>query len=75
MKGFLTGTNSTVGIVPDLGTSQQLLFLLNTPIASISSGGSKFYTTQLMFNNYVLSFETSGATRGLDFVGYGTTNS
>ena len=40
IKGFLQGTNSSVGIIPDLGTSQQLLFLLNTPTGSISAGGN-----------------------------------
>jgi hypothetical protein len=58
VQGFLTGTNSSVGIVPDLGTSQQLLFLLNTPTGSISSGGiaSTNYSINLMFNSQVISF-------------------
>lgn len=38
MKGFLTGSNSTIGIVPDLGVSQQLLFLLK--VNSLSGAGS-----------------------------------
>jgi hypothetical protein len=75
IQGFLQGTNSTIGVVPDLGTSQQLLFLLNTPTGSISSGGTTSYTIQLMFNNGVIGFETAGAGRGLDFVGYGTSGS
>lgn len=46
MSGFLTGSNSSVGIIPDLDTSepQQLLFLLNTPSAQISSGSDSEYT-------------------------------
>lgn len=74
VQGFFQGTNSTVGIVPGLGGSQQLLFLLKAPTGSISSGSvvSSAYTTQLMFNNKIISFESSAAGRGLDFVGYGT---
>jgi hypothetical protein len=56
IQGFLQGTNSTVGVVPDLGTTQQLLFLLNTPTNKISSGGTSAFTTQLMFNNAVIGF-------------------
>lgn len=58
IQGFLQGTNSTVGVVPDLGTSQQLLFLLNTPTGSISSGlnAATSFTIQLMFNNAVIGF-------------------
>lgn len=76
MQGFLQGTNSTVGVVPDLGTSQQLLFLLKTPTSSIYSGSNAAtdYTIQLMFNNYVIGFESSAAGRGLDFVGYLTSS-
>jgi hypothetical protein len=36
MKSFLTGTNSTVGVIPDLGESQQLLFLMKTTSSDIS---------------------------------------
>ncbi len=77
IKGFLQGTNSTIGVVPDLGTTQQLLFLLNTPTGSISGAiAVNNYKIQLMFNNGVIGFEsTDAAARGLDFVGYGTTNS
>ena len=47
MSGFLTGTNSSVGIIPDLGVSQQLLFLLKTTTADMSAGGNAAtdYTT------------------------------
>ena len=40
MQGFLQGTNSTVGVVPDLGVSQQLLFLLKTSTAEMSQGAN-----------------------------------
>lgn len=70
VEGFLQGTNSSVGIIPDLGVSQQLLFLLKTSTADISSGAGTEYTIELMFNSHVISFESSGAGRGLDFVGY-----
>ena len=38
MKDFMSGTNSTIGVVPDLGISQQLLFLLK--VSSLSGSGS-----------------------------------
>lgn len=57
MPGFLQGTNSTVGIVPDLGTAQQLLFLMKTLTGSISGGNlATDYQIQLMFNSKVISF-------------------
>ena len=40
MQGLLQGTNSSVGIIPDLGVSQQLLFLLKTTTGDISAGGN-----------------------------------
>ena len=72
VQGFLQGTNSSIGIIPDLGTSQQLLFLLNTPTAQVSSGSNAAsdYTINLMFNSQVIGFETSATGLGLDFVGY-----
>lgn len=71
MKAFFTGTNNTVGIVPDMGTSQQLVFLLQTQLADVS-GATDFYTMNLMYNNKVIGFESDDLadTRGLDFVGY-----
>lgn len=76
IQGFLQGSNSSVGVIPDLGTSQQLLFLLNTPTASIynASNGATDFTIQLLFNSYVIGFESSGDGRGLDFVGYLTSS-
>lgn len=72
IQGFLQGTNSTVGVVPDLGVSQQLLFLLNTPTGNIQNGGNPAndFTIEVLFNNHVISFESAGDGRGLDFVGY-----
>jgi hypothetical protein len=72
MQGFLQGTNSSVGVIPDLGTSQQLLFLLKTAssvITTVSNAATDF-TIQLMFNNGVIGFESGVTTQGLDFVGY-----
>lgn len=69
MKGFMTGTNSTIGIVPDLGVSQQLLFLLKVNSLS-SSGSGNNMQTRLLYNNKVIGFETDAESRGLDFVGY-----
>lgn len=65
----MQGTNSTIGIVPDLGYSQQLLFLLK--VSSISgSGAGDSYVTKLLYNNKVIGFETGADERGLDFVAY-----
>ena len=60
MDGFMHGTNTTIGIVPDLGVSQQLLFLLN--VGSITGGGGTgdSYVTKLLYNSKVIGFE-SGA--------------
>jgi hypothetical protein len=71
-QGFLQGSNSSVGIIPDLGVTQQLVFLLKTSTTDISAGGNPAtdFTIQLLFNSYVIGFETTGAGRGLDFVGY-----
>jgi hypothetical protein len=76
MKSFFTGTNNTIGIVPDLGTTQQLVFLIQTQLADVS-GATDYYQLNLLYNNKVIGFETGDLadTRGLDFVGYdGTTN-
>jgi hypothetical protein len=76
MKDFFTGTNNTIGIVPDLGTSQQLVFLLQTNTATDITGGTDFYTMDLLYNNKVIGFEADDMadTRGLDFVGYENTS-
>lgn len=60
IQGFLQGTNTTVGIVPDLGTSQQLVFLIKTLSTEMSRIGNTAtdYTIKLMFNNKVIGFES-----------------
>jgi len=72
MQNFLQGSNSSVGVIPGLGTSQQLLLLLKTPVGSITTSGNPAtdYTIQLMFNNGVIGFESGVTNQGLDFVGY-----
>ena len=55
MKSFFTGTNNTVGIVPDLGSSQQLVFLIQTQAADVS-GATDYYTMNLLYNNKVIGF-------------------
>lgn len=55
MKGFMTGSNSTIGIVPDLGVSQQLLFLLKVSSLSGAGSGNNMYT-KLLYNNKVIGF-------------------
>lgn len=59
MKDFMTGTNSTVGIVPDLGVAQQLLFLMKVDSTSMSGSGSgNDYQTRVLYNNKVIKFES-----------------
>ncbi len=60
-----------MGIVPDLGTSQQLVFLIQTQLADVS-GGTDYYTMNLLYNSKVIGFESDDMAdaRGLDFVGY-----
>ncbi len=71
MQTLFTGTNNTIGVVPDMGSSQQLVFLLQTSAADIDLGGGNAYTMQLIYNNKVIGFEDdNSSTRGLDFVGY-----
>ena len=55
MDGLMNGLNSTVGIVPDLGVSQQLLFLLNTNDISTNGTGDS-YVIKLLYNNKVIGF-------------------
>jgi len=55
MQSFFSGTNNTVGIVPDLGGSQQLVFLIQTQLADVS-GGTDNYTMNLLYNNKVIGF-------------------
>ncbi len=57
--------------MPDLGSSQQLVFLIQT-LQSDILGGTDLYTINLLYNNKVIGFESEDLadTRGLDFVGY-----
>ncbi len=55
MKSFFTGTNNTIGIVPDLGTTQQLVFLIQTQLADVS-GATDYYQLNLLYNNKVIGF-------------------
>jgi hypothetical protein len=73
INGFFKGSNSTVGIVPDMSGSQQLLLLLNVPQNLMDNGGASMaYTMKLMYNSKVISFESGAQSLGLDFVGYST---
>jgi hypothetical protein len=75
MNNFLRGTNSTIGIVPDLGVSQQLLLLMKVNSVAGGSGSGNAFKMRLLYNNKVIGFETGADTRGLDFVGYDSANS
>lgn len=73
VSGFFTGSNATVGVVPDLTGSQQLLFLLNVPQGSMDGGSSSnLYTMKILYNPNVIGYETGADGLGLDFVGYST---
>ena len=57
-----------------MGSSQQLVFLLQTINSDLDTGGGNAYSMRLIYNNKVIGFDDSDdplvATRGLDFVGY-----
>jgi hypothetical protein len=57
MKEFFTGSNNTVGVVPDLGDSQQLVFMLQTASSDVSTGASNDFEMKLLYNNKVIGFE------------------
>lgn len=74
MKMLTQGTNTTMGIVPDLGVPQQLLFLMK--VNTISSGAGNNFEMRVLYNNKAIGFETEdAASRGLDFVGYDNSKS
>lgn len=76
VQGLWTGTNATVGIIPDLSGSQQLLFFLNVPGSAMDTGSTNnTYAMKIMYNSKVLGFESGASGLGLDFVGYNSTNS
>lgn len=57
ISGYYTGSNATVGIIPDLANSQQLLFLLNVPITKMDTGASNnAYTMKILYNSKVIGF-------------------
>jgi hypothetical protein len=56
MSGFLTGTNSTIGIVPDLGVSQQLLLLMKVNSVAGGSGSGNAFSMRLLYNNKAIGF-------------------
>ncbi len=57
-----------------MGSSQQLVFLLQTINSDLDTGGGNAYSMRLIYNNKIIGFDDSDdplvATRGLDFVGY-----
>jgi hypothetical protein len=53
----LQGTNTTIGIVPDLGVSQQLLFMMKVTTADIGSAANgRSFVTKILYNNQVIGF-------------------
>lgn len=75
IESFTTGNSSTVGIIPNLSGSQQLLFLLNVPQSKMSTlSGNNQYEMKLLYNSKVIGFETGTESMGLDFTGYDSAN-
>lgn len=70
----MTGTNSTIGIVPDLGVSQQLLLLMKVDSVAGGTGSGNQFKMRMLYNNKVIGFETGADSRGLDFVAYDNAN-
>jgi hypothetical protein len=71
MLDVISGTNTTIGVVPDLGVSQQLLFMMKVTNSDIGSAGNgRNFMTKIMYNNKVIGFESGYSAYGLDFVGY-----
>jgi hypothetical protein len=59
MLDVLSGTNTTIGVAPDLGVSQQLLFIMKVANADIgTSGNGRNFMTKIMYNNKVIGFES-----------------
>lgn len=56
MNNFLRGTNSTIGIVPDLGVSQQLLLLMKVNSVAGGSGSGNAFKMRMLYNNKVIGF-------------------
>jgi hypothetical protein len=57
IMGFTQGNSSTVGVVPNLNTSQQLIFLLNVPQAKMSTlTMNNQYEMKLLYNSHVIGF-------------------
>lgn len=57
MLDVISGTNTTIGVVPDLGVSQQLLFMMKVTNSDIGSAGNgRNFMTKIMYNNKVIGF-------------------
>ena len=57
MQEFFTGTNNTIGVVPDLGSAQQLVFLIQTMNSDLDAGGGNAYSMRLIYNNKIIGFD------------------
>jgi len=59
MADVFNGTNTTIGIVPDLGVSQQLLFMMKAANADIGvSANGRSFVTKILYNSQVVGFES-----------------
>lgn len=55
--GFMNNTNTTVGIIPNLGMPQQLLFLLKVPRNAINLvATNNIFKMEVLYNNQVIGF-------------------
>jgi hypothetical protein len=53
----MNNTNTTVGIIPNLGMPQQLLFLLKVPRNAINLVASNnIFKMEVLYNNQVIGF-------------------
>ncbi|KAL4476525.1 hypothetical protein ABPG74_010258 [Tetrahymena malaccensis] len=74
INALLTGQLNTVGIVPSLQTSQQLIFFLKVTPAQIGVDGN-YYRMSILYNPSVVKYVTGYETQGIDFAAYNSANS
>ncbi|EAR88266.2 transmembrane protein, putative (macronuclear) [Tetrahymena thermophila SB210] len=74
INALLTGQLNTVGIIPSLQTSQQLIFFLKVTPSQIGTDNN-YYRMSILYNPSVVKYVTGYETKGIDFAAYSSTNS
>ncbi|KAL4473220.1 hypothetical protein ABPG72_015601 [Tetrahymena utriculariae] len=74
INALLTGQLNTVGIVPSLQTSQQLIFFLKVTPAQTGTDGN-YYRMSILYNPSVVKYVTGFETKGIDFAAYSSASS